>query len=314
MELLYDDDLVEAVVSLTADGRRPGVASLQIHRFHFERERIYSTLDPDARADAFSRLYLRWFQHWGLDRPLKDALAVFPELEPALSVLAFRKGRTRSEEGAEMYVNSSGRRNGVVALRAMQFERDELLVPWLRRELMHLADMVDPRFGYSPAIPGGESSLGQHRPVLERYRLLWNISIEGRLERRFGSPQKKFYQDQFDRAFAFWTEEKRRETFDSFWNDVAPKHEGLMLTALDPRRSMHSDRPMPGAACPLCGFSTFDWAKFSEVHPRTIKAIRKEFPDWNLKQGVCSRCAEIYRSASFELPATLFMDPKIVGE
>jgi hypothetical protein len=310
MELLYDDDLVEAVVSLTADGRRPGVASLQIHRFHFERERIYSTLDPDERADAFSRLYLRWFQHWGLDRPLKDALAVFPELEPALSVLAFRKGRTRSEEGAEMYVNASGHRNGVVALRAMQFERDEMLVPWLRRELMHLADMVDPRFGYSPAIPGGESSLGQHRPVLERYRLLWNISIEGRLERRFGSPQKKFYQDQFDRAFAFWTEEKRRETFDSFWNDVSPKHEGLMSTALDPRQSMNSDRPMPGAACPLCGFSTFDWAKFSEVHPRTIKAIRTEFPDWNLKQGVCSRCAEIYRSASFELPATLFMDSK----
>ena len=314
MELLYDDDLVEAAVSLCADGRRSGVASLQIHRFHFERERIYSILDPDARGDAFSGFHLRWFRHWGLERPLRDALGVFPGLETTLSVLAFRKSRTRSEEGAEMYVNPAGRRNGVVALRAMQFESDEKLVPWLRRELMHLADMVDPEFGYSPAIPGGESSLGQHRPVLERYRLLWNISIEGRLERRFGSPQKKFYQDQFDRAFAFWTEAKRREVFDSFWNDVSPRHDRLMQTALDPRESMNSAEPMPGAACPLCGFSTFDWANFSKVHPRAIKAIRKEFPGWNLKNGACSRCAEIYGSASFELPSTLFMDRKAGDE
>lgn len=314
MELLYDDDLVEAAVSLCADGRRCGVSSLQIHRFHFERERIYSILDPDARGEAFSGLYMRWFRHWGLEHPLRSTLAVFPGLEPALSVLAFRKGRTRSEEGAEMYVNAAGRRNGVVALRARQFEDDEKLVPWLRRELMHLADMVDPRFGYSPAIPGGESSLGQHRPVLERYRLLWNVSIEGRLERTFGSPQKKSYRDQFDRAFVFWAEEKRREAFERFWNDPSPTHDHLMQTALDPRQSAHSGEPMPGAACPLCGFSTFDWANLAKVHPRTIKAIRKEFPDWDLKHGVCSRCAEIYKSASVELPATLFMDQKVGGE
>ena len=299
MELLYDEDFVETAVSLCAAGHCNGATSLQIHRFHFERERIYSILDPDGRSAEFSRLHMRWFRDWGLEKRLAGTIGEFPQLETSLSVLAFRKSRTRLEEGAELYVNSASRRNGVVALRAERFGDDDRLAEWLRRELMHLADMVAPEFGYSPDLPREGPS-----PVRERYRLLWNISIEGRLERRFGSGQKSFFQDQFDRVFAFWPEARRREVFESLWNDESPRHERLMQMALDPRETAHAEQPIPGAPCPLCGFSTFDWAHFPKVHPRAVKAILAQFPQWTLRQGVCRRCVDVYEAAA-SLPLTV---------
>jgi hypothetical protein len=103
-------------------------------RFHREREKLYSILDPDERNTAFFKLHLDWFREWGLEKPLTDLLQEFPLLPEQLSVLAVRKTRGKSDEGAELYVNETGKRSAILALRPESFERDAALRDYVRHE------------------------------------------------------------------------------------------------------------------------------------------------------------------------------------
>src|ERR1041385_1477682 len=139
MKLLFDEDLVEAVVFLCASGRRKGVHALQIRRFHAAREKLYSILDPDERNGAFFDLHLEWFREWQVEKFLRDVTDDFPLLDP-LSGLAFRKARGRNEEGAELFVNAEQQRNAIMAIRAERFENADALRRFLNHELMHVSD------------------------------------------------------------------------------------------------------------------------------------------------------------------------------
>ena len=309
MHLRYHDDFVEAAVFLCASGRRPGTSALQIRRFHAEREKCYTVADPDERNAAFFKVHLGWFREWGLEQLLTGLLKEYPLLPSALNVLAFRHARARNEEGGEMYV-SAGVRNAMIALRMDRLERDEPLLRFLRHEFMHLHDMVDPAFDYSPQIHLPTHNQTQQRITRERYRLLWDITIDGRLSRtgRDRITNREKHQDLFDRAFSFWPDEKRCLVFDSHWNDRAPRHENLLALAADPRDLSYAQEPLPGGSCPLCQFPTFEWTDLQALCPETLSTLRTQFPDWTPKQGACKRCVEIYELAGkFEAPATMLL-------
>ena len=299
MKLLFDEDLVEAVVFLCASGRRKGTPGLQIRRFHIAREKLYSILDPDERNAAFFQLHLDWFREWKVEDFLRAVVRDFPLLEQNLHGLAFRKARGRNEEGAELFVNVEKGRNGIVAIRAERFETDESLRRFLNHELMHVSDMVDPSFGYSPDLALSAAARANERLVRERYRLLWDVSIDGRLHQRASAIEasRDMRSIEFHRAFAFWPDERRLETFDSLWLDQAPRHETLIALASDPRNLRAEHRTLPGAPCPLCGFATFDWTEMSAITPATVETIRSEFPLWKEADGACARCVEVYDAA-----------------
>lgn len=308
MHLRYDDDFVEAAVFLCASGRRPGTPSLQIRRFHAEREKCYTVADPDERNAAFFKVHLDWFREWGLEQLLTGLLTEYPLLPGALNVLAFRQARTKNEEGAEMYVSAGGIRNAMVALRMDRLERDEPLLCFLRHEFMHLHDMVDPAFAYSPHVHLPTHNQTQQRITRERYRLLWDITIDGRLTRvpHETITSRDQHQALFERAFSFWPEEKRRLVFESHWDGTAPRHEHILALAADPRDLSHAQEPLPGGSCPLCHFPTFEWTHVPALAPEILASLRTQFPDWTPEQGACKRCAEIYEMAGkFEMPATI---------
>jgi hypothetical protein len=309
MHLRYDDDFVEAAVFLCASGRRPGAPALQVRRFHAEREKCYAVGDPDERNAAFFKVHVSWFREWGLEQLLTGLLREYPLLPGALNVLAFRQARVKNEEGAEMYV-SAGVRNAMVALRMDRLERDGPLLRFLRHEFMHLHDMVDPAFGYSPQIHLPTHNQTQQRITRERYRLLWDITIDGRLTRAGRDTMNRPEQHQalFDRAFSFWPGEKRHQVFESHWNAVAPRHENILAIAADPRDLSHAQEPLPGGSCPLCHFPTFEWADTPALPPETLTKLGERFPAWTPSHGVCKRCLEIYELAGkFELPATVVL-------
>lgn len=290
-----------------ASGRRPGTPALQIRRFHADRERCYAVTDPDERNTAFFKVHFTWFREWGWEERLTGILPEYPLLPGALALLAFRQARSPGEEGAELYV-SDGVRRSMVALRLQSMERDGPLQRLLRHEFMHLHDMVDPAFAYSPQVRLPDYNSTQQRLVRERYRLLWDITIDGRLTRlgHEGMSGIEPHQSAFERAFSFWPEDRRREVFKNFWNQSAPKHEELMRLASDPRDRGHAQEPQPGGACPLCHFPTFEWANAAALAPDTLDALRHQFPQWSPAQGACKRCAEIYEIAGkFEMPATM---------
>jgi hypothetical protein len=155
--------------------------------------------------------------------------------------------------------------------------------------------MVNPEFGYSPQLHLPGQNPAQQRLTRERYRLLWDITIDGRLTGIDGSPLRERHRVAFDRAFNFWPEAKRDEVFYGLWNNPKPNHGNLLAIASDPRNLKAVHEPTPGAPCPLCGFATFHWADAESFSEPTTTAIRKEFPDWMPEQGACGRCIEIYR-------------------
>ena len=166
---------------IRASGRRKGVPAMQIARFHREREKLYAILDPDERNTAFFNLHLDWFREWGLEQPLTDVLKEFPLVREQLGVLAVRKTTGRNDEGAELYVNEANQRTGLLALRLERLAKDVALRDYLRHEFTHLHDMLNPAFGYLPALDLPCLNAAQKRLARERYRLLWDITIDGRL-------------------------------------------------------------------------------------------------------------------------------------
>jgi len=178
---------------------------------------------------------------------------------------------------------------------------------FLRHELMHLQDMVDPAFGYVPELPVSGPSLNQSRLARERYRLLWDVSIDGRLtlSGRTTIATKEQRWTEFSNAFAFWTEGRQKEVFESLWTNPSPSHERLAELVTDPRQLQATTRPGPGAPCPLCGFPTFVWATPASLAEPTLSAIHSEFPQWTPEQGACARCSSIYRVNRTQVAAVL---------
>jgi len=295
VKLLFDEDLVEGAVSDCARTTHP----FQARRFHREREKAYMVAEPDERNAAFFRLHLNWFREWGMEEFLLEQIASFPHLQASLKAVAFRKARSKSEEGSELYVNREGERHGMLALRPERFSHRTALIPFLNHELMHLNDMVNPQFGYSPDIGDAAQSPSQQRLLCERYRLLWDITIDGRLvaSNRQTMATREQRWSEFDRAFAFLPETKRREQFDILWANPAPQHNGLITLAKDPRGLNMGYVPQPGGACPLCGFPTFEWASEASL-ASIVEVVRSEFPEWTLGHGACKRCVEVYESTA----------------
>jgi len=308
MQLHYDEDFIEAAVSLCSGGRRQGVPSQQIARFHREREQPYSILDPDERNAAFFRLHLKWFRQWGMEKLIADVLQEFPLLPETLALLAVRKALGRHDEGAELYVNQRSQRNGIVALRPERFLQDGSLQDYLRHEFTHLRDMLDPAFGYSPELDLPGLQAAQRRLARERYRLLWDISIDGRLAATGHPPManREQHAAAFSRAYPFWSASSQASVFDSLWNNTAPRHAHFLALIADPRGLRDAHRPAPGAPCPLCDFSTFEWSPAETLSPEILSLIGGEFPSWTPAQGLCGRCRDAYEiAASVRLPAAV---------
>jgi hypothetical protein len=297
MNLRYDEDFVEAAIFLCSTGRRQGISPLQIARFNREREKLYGILDPEERNTAFFKLHLEWFREWGLEKMILAPVDELPLLRSTLHSLVFRQARIKKDEGAELYVRQESDRTAVVALGVERFTQTESLNGFLRHELMHIHDMLDPVFGYSPQLNLPGRNAAQMVLTRERYRLLWDITIDGRLEAlsRAAAGGRDRHRATFERAFGFWPEARRKEVFESLWTSKSPRHSDLLALASDPRNLKTEDGPTPGAPCPLCGFATFAWADSTQLTESAFEAIREEFPLWMPEQGACRRCAEIYR-------------------
>lgn len=294
MQLSCDDDFVEAAVFTVSNGKRAGAPRLLARRFHVEREQCCSILDADDRQAAFVRVHFDWFREWGLEELLLGVINELPLPGPGLTTLAFRKARMRKEEGAELYVSADNGRIRVVAMRAERFESDEAVRDSLRIEFMHLSDMIDPNFGYTPDLRAHGMNPSHQRIARERYRLLWDITINGRLGRGSEGERQRAV---FNEAFAFWPAERRNEGFTKLSTNKFPKHDELLALAADPRDLSHRDKPLPGGRCPLYGFSTFDWADLALLDDISRASVQRESPAWSPSQGACNRCIEVYAIA-----------------
>jgi hypothetical protein len=269
-------------------------------KFHRERETPYAATDPEARERLFARFYFAWFDRLDLAGPIAAALQEQETaLAPARRIL-FGPATTEKREGAELFVAGPGEFSVVVTLRPQILVDRRACLTLLRRELLHIADMLDPAFAYEPRLPPSEVGPAHDRRLQDRYRVLWNCSVDGRLVRlgRIDPAARDDRLREFGRAFATLAD-AAGGCFDRLFSGPRPTHPELVEIAADPQAGfgLCPSRASSAGRCPLCGFPTVDLEPDpSLLPPDALRALASEFPAWRPELGICPQCADLYRS------------------
>jgi len=187
--LEYAPDLIEAAL-LCAVQDHPDASA-----FHAQRDPLYEIAAPEAREASFQALNATWFVRLGLERTIDQALREQALILSHVLGCKVTGARAAREEGAELFVAPPGdsappaaRRWIVLRLRPERLATSAALLAYLRHELLHIADMLDPAFGYHPVLPPSDADPTPERLRRDRYRVLWDTSIDGRLMRRGWAP------------------------------------------------------------------------------------------------------------------------------
>ncbi len=183
MRLELELPLVEETVWL-ALGDAP------VDDFHERREALYEITDAEDRERAFAALARGRFERLELRERIEMRFAECPSIATAVGLCTVSRATSPREEGAELYVQAHPRRPPGPEDRRLHIRlRPQTLVDapvaqsLLRRELLHVADMLDPTFGYEPRLPASAAGQTYDRLVLERYAALWSTTVTGRLVR-----------------------------------------------------------------------------------------------------------------------------------
>ncbi len=303
----YDPRVIEEAVFLAQRGRRHS------GEHEAERNRIYEITDAQERENRFTELNRSWFARLGLgkaiEQTLKEQSIVTAQVEDYFIVYAAQS----KEEGAELFVatdklvDGHARRTLRLLLRPESLLDAASLITFLRHELFHIADMLDPAFGYEPTLPKAEGGPTYDTLITNRYRVLWDVTINGRMARRgwLAAPAREQQSSDFLHAFPMLAA-PAEQLFNRFYDAEQPKHAELAAFALYPRAASGSliDKSAPGTHCPLCKFPTHSFEpEPNNLDAEILTAIREDFSNWQPALGLCTQCAELYRSRRLSVAA-----------
>ncbi len=309
--VVYDARLVEEAVLLAVRAR----PSAEQRRFHRQRDAAYEVFDPDARDRAFGQIHQRWFVQLALGWPLQRALADTNMVLTHVSECRVTAAVSRTDEVADLFDWShpggvgdtirdgdpslpDDRQVILVRLCPESFLEPRALLRFLRHELLHVADMLDPSFGYRKQLPVSDTGPSYDNILRHRYRVVWDTSIDGRLLRRgvVGPEVRQARFREFATTFQMLGEETHR-SFSRWFFEDDPAHEDLVAFICDPRGFGHGGSNRFTGRCPICRFPT----AALDPHPeRLTEAARTElkadYPSWDLDQGLCVQCADLYEA------------------
>ncbi len=156
-------------------------------RFRAERNPLYEISDPDAWEAAFRALHLRWLDRSGLPAPLRAALAEESTVPRGTARCLLLPALSARDEFADLLGDRSPLAPPptlAIRLRPETLADPVRLAALLSRELLAIADLLDPDFAYSPEplVTGSEAPLADL--VRRRYQVLWQTTLDGRLAAR----------------------------------------------------------------------------------------------------------------------------------
>jgi hypothetical protein len=264
------------------------------------------------RQRSFNEAYGDLFGRWKLDGILREAAREFPPIDRGVDkcvVAPAARGKTQAVDLFVKQADAPGtepQRTLLIQLCPEAFLRTDQTNAWLRRELYHVADMLDDDFGYSPDDLGGSSWEGNL--LRDRYQVLWRIYVVGRLIRsgQADGAELSSLKGGFRRAFAHHGLEPTDEDFARILSQPKLNHHQLSTWASHPDLVIRASAERPadgmypqrfGDACPLCGFPTYDWYVFAMEQEREVAAaIERAKPAWRRQSGACRQCVETYVS------------------
>ncbi|MFQ5349080.1 MAG: hypothetical protein ACE5EG_01410 [Thermoanaerobaculia bacterium] len=289
--LEFDPRLVEESVLLAID--RAALATRR--RFRHRRDPLYEIEQPERRESAFNELSRRWFVRLELGDPVRQALAREPSIAAGTAkclVVPVVKAR---QEYADLKpdLDDEGLPVLLLCLRASTLVDRDRLVPFLRHDLLHIADMLDSDFGFDPQLPTLDDSAALDNLLRQRYQTLWDTTIDGRLLARSELPAaaEAARRHEFLGVFSMLGEGGER-WFQRFLRGPRPSHAALVGFAAEPGQS--GTGPAHNR-CPVCRMPT------ATLHPnpsgleeRTVRAIQRDLPNWHPGRGLCLQCADLY--------------------
>lgn len=308
--IAFDCRLVEAAVWLAVDKRTRG--GQPVPDFQRERERLYEIEDPEVREAGFRALGGAWFVRLELHAALEQALVERFDRSAGLDHCLTLPAISRGDEMADLSISSHhafeqtgqapmnlGRPRTVlvVRLRPESLLAGDALLGFLRHELLHVADMLDPVFGYERAVAVSDDGPSHENLLRERYRVLWDATIDGRLVREgTADPRVRGLRfAEFTRTFAIPPD--RADTAFSRWFDgPRPCHQDLMAFAAAPFSS-DGTRPGYNGRCPICRFPVAHLDTRTRPLPaEAIRALERSRPTWHVAEGLCPQCADLYEA------------------
>jgi hypothetical protein len=309
LEILYDQQLVDDIVYKgLAEKERLGDLELY-SEYHEKRDAIYE-IEQEQRPKRFKNLDNEFFNKLGYDGYIAEMFDEFPDIKEIVEGVHIRRATTRQNEGSN--VVDEGRKV-IIRLYPELFIEGKEIRKVLRHELMHVSDMMDEKFGYKADDEFGLSPM-EERIIRDRYRLFWDIYVDGRLVNKGleTTATREERKREFDSFFSKIPEEPRELIFKKIWDaEETLTHDRMVELSKDINKvlalaagSSSAEElveetkklgPLPGTTCPLCGFPSFNWVEEVAEDEEVVKILKKDFPDWEPHDGVCSRCAEYYK-------------------
>jgi len=308
LEILYDQQLVDDIVYKgLAEKERVGDLELY-NEYHEKRDAIYD-IEQEKRSKKFKEHDKEFFNRLGYDGYVAEMFDEFPDIKETVEEVHVRRATTRQNEGSN--VVDEGRKI-IIRLYPELFIDGKEIRKVMRHELKHVSDMMDEGFGYR--VETFNCSPMEERIIRDRYRLFWDIYVDGRLVNKGleTTATREERKREFDSFFSKIPEETRELIFKKIWDaEETFTHDRMMELSKDVNKVLvlaagsssgeglveetKKLGPLPGTTCPLCGFPSFDWVEEVAEDEEVVKFLKKDFPDWEPHDGVCSRCAEYYK-------------------
>ncbi|MHC4267670.1 MAG: hypothetical protein ACYSTS_04320 [Planctomycetota bacterium] len=310
LEIIYDNQLVDDIVCKGLAGQEAAGEFALYKEYHEKRDAIYA-MEEERRPKRFRELDIEFFNRLGYDVYIKEIFGEYPDIEEKIKEVHVRRATTKQNEGSN--VVDEGTKVIIRLYPELFIEGSNEIRMVIRHELKHVSDMMNSKFGYDVNEDFGRSPM-EERIIRDRYRLFWDISVDGRLTNTgletIASREER--KKEFDSFFSKIPEETRDLIFDKIWNAEEPmSHNRMVELSKDTTKvlalaagSRSVDElvaetkelgPIPGTTCPLCGFPSFDWVEEVANDEETAKVINEEYSEWKPQDGVCSRCAEYYK-------------------
>jgi hypothetical protein len=297
--LQLDPRLMEEAVMLHMNGH------LQEDEFRRARDRIYELSDEEERHNQFDQFHQQWFTRLNLRHSLIKALGEHPLLMRETGGCRVGRAVFPKEEGADLYGASP--MTVVLKLRPESLLDHSALLAFLRHEFTHLTDMLDPCFNYEVELPKSEIGPSYDNVIRERYRVLWDTWIDGRLLHRGWAGEEARLQRLAEfRATFQMLGESAHTKFLEWFESPFHTHKEMVAFASHPETTVHSDqtsRQDRTGRCSLCRFPSFDLQNGRELPLQAVREIGLDFPSWRPHQGLCRQCADLYQSRSLSQSA-----------
>lgn len=302
--LTFAPDLVEESVLLAEQSM---MGRDDARAFRRERDRIYTLTDDREREDCFRSLHLRYFSGLGLGAAVADVLGERSEVTSRVNACRIVRAIGARDESADLVdALIAGRSHGIptVIIRlcpSTLVGPQERLRALLHHELTHVADMLNPSFGYQRDLPPSDDGPSADNILRDRYRVLWDTTIDGRLTRagRAGDEARASRWLEFAATFGMLNEECQT-AFERWFDELHATHDEILAFALSPSAS-GATNVRDSSRCPLCRFpvAALD-PRGTTLADETVEMIRSEQPAWSPDQGLCSQCLDLYEARHHE--------------